>query len=383
MQKLKIAKRSLATLQSRAVQAAYSYGDFLGVTPKAADWQERAENVAERMGWWLVKRLLSAKELRRGKSLLAVEAESYASIPELIVERKTVIQEENTANIPVGAPRYVSSPLELRVGTRGLTAATHLGTFGPKKILSTPVKDIGEINIWESQRSFCAQRAKKMAKEKQATLEVIGGFPGVITVVEAENGDIDCVDGQHRLAAIKELAKKGVVDENFEIIVELYQEAGAGQKSGSSSKGGKSLAEIVFTEINKAEPVRLSALPGMLAADEKKVLDEGVDLIASKYQAMFKPTSRCRPPHLHKESFRELMFEVGVISRSNLKCGEDFAEWIESRNTALSQWTDARWKELRGRHSAKALEKSLAKARAHNFFLGLPGASRILQDSEL
>lgn len=44
--------------------------------------------------------------------------------------------------------------------------------------------------------------------------------------------------------------------------------------------------------------------------DSKKVINETVQELADRYSTMFKPTSRCRPPHLHADTLREDLFSV-------------------------------------------------------------------------
>ena len=85
---------------------------------------------------------------------------------------------------------------------------TLLGEFGPKQVYSTPVKDLIQFDVWEKQRSFCAERANDLANAKRAYLDTVG-FPGAITIVNNNN----------------ETTSASVVDGTLNLFLEPYNTA--------------------------------------------------------------------------------------------------------------------------------------------------------------
>jgi hypothetical protein len=67
----------------------------------------------------------------------------------------------------------------------------------------------------------------------------------------------------------------------------------------------------LFTEINKAEPVRLVDMPGEgAAAHVRAVLAEAAAALAERHPAMVKPSARCKAPHINLDVFRDEIFQV-------------------------------------------------------------------------
>ena len=42
----------------------------------------------------------------------------------------------------------------------------------------------------------------------------------------------------------------------------------------------------------------------------KHIITEAVQTLSEQYTAMFKPSTRCRPPHLHADTLREDLYTV-------------------------------------------------------------------------
>mmetsp|Transcript_13034 Transcript_13034/g.26422 ORF Transcript_13034/g.26422 Transcript_13034/m.26422 type:complete len:94 (-) Transcript_13034:48-329(-) len=85
---------------------------------------------------------------------------------------------------------------------------------------------------------------------------------------------------------------------------------------------------------------------------------------------MFSSTSRCRIPHLHADSFRNDLFQAGILDEPSLRSAEGLMRWLTCKNQQLSQLSDAEWVTRSGKR-AKTLTSALSKARKYNFFLGL------------
>lgn len=63
----------------------------------------------------------------------------------------------------------------------------------------------------------------------------------------------------------------------------------------------QSQREIVnlYVEINKSEPIQEIDLPENIATDRKRIIDDATMSLHATFLDMFKPTARCRPPHVH------------------------------------------------------------------------------------
>jgi hypothetical protein len=103
---------------------------------------------------------------------------------------------------------------------------------------------------------------------------------------------------------------------------------------------------------------------------------------------MFKPTSRCRPPHLHADALRDELYQSEFLSRHNIKTAEELLLKLESINTRLGKRYNPDLsqsgpkKSGKGKKGAveeveestnkgKLTEQAEAKAKQYEFYLGL------------
>jgi hypothetical protein len=59
----------------------------------------------------------------------------------------------------------------------------------------------------------------------------------------------------------------------------------------------------LFTDINRAEPLSLVDLPGVVTVSQKTALDEAVGALATEYASMFSDSRRCRAPHVNVDKY--------------------------------------------------------------------------------
>jgi hypothetical protein len=139
------------------------------------------------------------------------------------------------------------------------------------------------------------------------------------------------------------------------ILVEVY----------SSPNDNSKVAEDIFIEINKSEPIKLVDMPGIAKASDRNMITKAAESLRGEYPEMFRPSQQCRAPHLNIDNLRDAIFAADVIPRHNLKSSEELQAWIEAQNANLAMKyqnpTDA------GRVNPKALEK----AHQYQFYLGL------------
>merc|ERR1711871_1779993 len=92
---------------------------------------------------------------------------------------------------------------------------------------------------------------------------------------------------------------------------------------------------------------------------------------------MFSPSSRCKIPNINIDTLRDELFDAEVVTRFGIKSEAQFKAWLRAQNERLAARSNDEWvasRPTRGRGSQGTLatfKKALAKAREHNFFLGM------------
>lgn len=141
------------------------------------------------------------------------------------------------------------------------------------------------------------------------------------------------------------------------ILVEVYP--------AQTEENQDSQVNELFTEVNKAEPVKLVDLPGVAKAKDRKIITEVAELLKAKYPTMFSESQRCRTPHLNVDNLRDALFASKIIEKHSLKTSKALEEWILERNNLLE-------KEFQKEENQKLVTaNALKKANKFNFYLGL------------
>jgi len=273
-----------------------------------------------------------------------------------------------------------------------------LRDFGYKRVYAMRagcLTDKTAVQVYEQQRAFRSERAVTIASQKARDKFSV---PGVISLAEgtaraktvpdpdgspapvealrsrrsvletffsAPERSVTILDGQHRVGALEILLKNGVLAPSDEILVEVFPDV------------CEEKAVALFTEINRAQPVRFIDLPGSMSVDAKRALDGAASFFAKKYPSMFSESARCKLPNLNVDALREQLHDAEVGARYGLKTERDFVTWMRAENQKLSERSEKRWLELRpkrGRGSSGSEErylKALAKAKEHGFYLGM------------
>jgi myosin heavy subunit len=243
-----------------------------------------------------------------------------------------------------------------------------IADLGYKRIHFVSSGKLGTIPVWSRNRTYRNNRAKSMANEKIRSMEL--GFPGVICLLEASNGKLSIVDGQHRvgmMAALKEKMNKkiqkgddiGNAESVFErVLVEVYPEP---------ETDGDAFAKHIFTEINKAEPVKLIDMPGVASDADRELITEAVETLREQFESMFSSSQRCRVPNVNVDNLRSAIFGANILQRNKLTTSKDLVDWLLEQNAALGQEyekSDPSKQEL-------VSKKQWSKASENNFYLGL------------
>jgi len=273
--------------------------------------------------------------------------------------------------------------------------------LGYKKLFHADIASLLKLQentpVWHKQRMFRPERAKAIALYKAKRGQV-----NPVTLVEETDGKMYVLDGQHRLGALRVLHEKGLAAADEKVMVEVFYPRAPSSKpstmgddaEGASDMDGdadaanardiKRFAELLFKEINQAEPLRDVDWPDV--SDRlRAVLEETVQTLRGKYPKMFSASARYQSPHvnvdvLKDELFQALFGDSGDGKGAGLDAGtasvDDIIAFVEERNSALAKRKDSTWtKGIAGKGKDKRL-KALEKAKANGFFLGVvPGPS--------
>lgn len=117
----------------------------------------------------------------------------------------------------------------------------------------------------------------------------------------------------------------------------------------------------LYLEVNKAESVKEIDLPDAIAPQKKAHIDTAVERLRGNFPEMFKPSERCRPPHLHRDTLRNKLFHHAATTE--VTNADGLYARFEQVNQRLAARPLTQWPER--------LRKPLEKATAHGLFLGL------------
>lgn len=282
---------------------------------------------------------------------------------------------------------------------------------GYKSVYATPIRNLIDpsiIPIWEKQRSFRVERADRIAK---AIARKDDGFvfPGTIVIYSFDKEGLaleasrstqgeekepplsiahGVLDGQHRIGAIRLLVEQGLMDPETPVLTEVF-----------SINTQKEAAKL-FREINQAEPVKLVDIPEdeefdgssscggdadsaacteALAVEnaiassrvlKKEIIDGAVNQLVAQYPDMFKPSSRCRKPHLNIDNLRDELYQSNILETIGLTTDEELYQWMEARNTELQNLDMQQWYSG-AKTITNTMEKAYSKSLHHKFFLGM------------
>lgn len=152
------------------------------------------------------------------------------------------------------------------------------------------------------------------------------------------------------------LAEKGGHDFDLEnILVEVH---------ASVDNQDKSSVDL-FTEINKAEPVKLVDMPGLATKKEQRIINDAAEKLRDDFPDMFKASQQCRSPHLNIDNLRDALFRAEILKRQNLSSPKQLFQWLLEQNNRAAE------KFEKEDEMAKVGAKALEKAKANNFYLGL------------
>lgn len=223
------------------------------------------------------------------------------------------------------------------------------------------------VPVWHLQRRPNAARVAAITATLRARAPT-PWLPGVITCFH--------MPGRGRRASIGTAQTAGVVDGQHRLLAckALFAEAGASPDGDHlldvpllvhvHAVAGDAGVKALFLELNKAESVPEVDLPDALAPPAKVAIDAAVGALADAFPGMFKPSARCRPPHVHGDSLRNALHRSGVVAALGTPSPARLKALLLAASARLGQRPAEVW-------PAKLRGRPLAKARAAGLWLGL------------
>ena len=249
-----------------------------------------------------------------------------------------------------------------------------IASLSYKRIHLTSAATLASLPVYEKQRAYRHDRAKTMAKDKKKTLWA--GIPGCIALYEDDDGRLSILDGQHRvgmMALLQEEQGRGKGSDDLanldldNVLVEVFFSRERKQQTEQQPQDDKA---IIFTEINKSEPVKIIDLPGVASKKTRDIIDYAASHFYDQYPDMFSASQRCRAPHVNLDGLRDALFASDIISTHNISSGKELVEWITNKNNELGERYAVI--EVGAQINGKKLsEIVLKKARKYDFYLGL------------
>lgn len=135
----------------------------------------------------------------------------------------------------------------------------------------------------------------------------------------------------------------------------------------SISDGTADLVEPIDSDAENTTKTIASVADKAAQYELLHVLNSTTDALCAKYPAMFKPSSRCKPPHLNADVFRDELFQSGFLHRHSQHTisQEGLLRLLDFVNMSLGSSLNS--VELVG----KSVLQAQRKATEHSFFLGL------------
>lgn len=104
----------------------------------------------------------------------------------------------------------------------------------------------------------------------------------------------------------------------------------------------------------------------------KEIVTITAEILRQKYPEMFKPTSRCKIPHLNIDVFRDDLFSTAMIQQGQCDDSEQLLKQLQKINDRLkAKFDQLAQDENRAKGFTKSFQSALEKAKSNGFYLGM------------
>ena len=161
----------------------------------------------------------------------------------------------------------------------------------------------------------------------------------------------------------------------------VEHEADSQDESNSQSPLEEKYSTTSLTAVNKVETLATNQNPiastkatktikKINQADHIAILTEAIETLAKLKPDMFKPSSRCKPPHLNIDVLRDDLFQSDFLQRHSLLTSSDLLTKLHE----LNQKQKGSIPQTHAVEVSKSMQSATQKAFEHDFFLGLDKA---------
>lgn len=303
--------------------------------------------------------------------------------------------------------------------------------IGYKKLYLTNVHALARTPVWKRQRILRPERAALIADDK-VRKGLQGSLPGVITLYQdIHTSEVGIIDGQHRAGALMILAQRGHWEERKNnIAIEVFTTDGEASvaalfaainaaepvrlidlpDSGSEEddevegesesitatptqpepvvsnskvpENSEKLASPTISTSNILEEQNIVAKSKPSSKPKKNVtvsleadrtlITEAMESVRQQYPDMFKPTSRCKIPHVNIDVLRDDLFNASVLRVRRFASVLEFVAQLQLINGHLKvKYAQlASEKDVDKEVFTKSFQTALAKAQKYEFYLG-------------
>ena len=206
-----------------------------------------------------------------------------------------------------------------------------------------------------------ARAAMRLLSSNTFTIEdddpgsVVGGGGGELDAAAAETRRRARGTSERRLACVPPCSVVGPAADgagkhaDFDLIVEVYPVS------------HEHMINELYLEVNKCEVVKEIDLPDAIAPLKKGIIDEATERLRLAHASMFKASERCRPPHVHRDTLRNRLSHHPSVEL--MTSADELYHCLTAVNRQLASRPARYW--------PQRLAKSLEKATANGFYLGL------------
>jgi hypothetical protein len=124
-------------------------------------------------------------------------------------------------------------------------------------------------------------------------------------------------------------------------------------------------AQDIFLEINKAIPVELVDMPGVVNNKTQQIITGAAERLETKYPEMFSSSRTPRAPNLNIDKLRDRIYQRDVIGKFKIKSAAALEKWMLAENDKLAE------KYATEEAQSTVNKRALDKASTHKFYLGL------------
>ena len=73
------------------------------------------------------------------------------------------------------------------------------------------------------------------------------------------------------------------------------------------------------------------------------MIDAAAEALRDRHAEMFKPSDKCRTPHMNLDNLRDELYQSGIVERKGFKTGDELLWWMLEKNAQMGEVPDDEW----------------------------------------